>query len=109
MVPVQMTEKNRAVEGPIAEQRAEPADARTGIKNERGNGIVVVFNRHARREAAVAHELAARRGRRAADAQEVDSHRVSPRPYLPDGVPWTVPRVSCDQATPRAPRPREHW
>ena len=61
VVPVEVPEEDRAREGPAAEERGDPADARARVEHQAGR-IAVVGQGHARGVAPVAHVLGPRRG-----------------------------------------------
>src|SRR5207249_8514354 len=73
VIPVQVREDDGAGEGRAAEQPGDPAQAGARVQDEPWPAAVRGYG-HARGVAAVADELRAWRGGRAADAAQVDAH-----------------------------------
>jgi hypothetical protein len=75
VVPMEVPQKERTLEGLTGEQPRDAAYARTGIEDERG-GCAVVAQRNARRIPPVADECSPSRRRRPAHATDNDLHPV---------------------------------
>src|SRR5580692_10717025 len=100
VIPVQVSEQDRAIERLAAEQRRDLPQAGAGVEDQRRPGRAVVRDRHARGVPAVTEEVGAGRRGRTANPTEIQAHSVDPMPGSGPG-----PRLPCDARRTALPAP----